>query len=278
MLACPYDKQIKKVLYNVKVITEAIFQENCVCVKFGDIKENELLMVYDYATKCYYVVNLLIHRYTHRLNDNQPVEINFKNTRAEAKNKKEVSITYFYRQLNPFRCSFKRYRGYEKHVIVSEESFFDFLSNYTYYLIPNQNDKLPTEHPIFYVIDDELVEIKLAKPETFVPIVRELYKCERAKRDTRFRDKVLKKWNYTCAVCGCKDENILEAAHIKGVSDGGDDSVENGICLCANHHIMYDYGSIDINFECGTYKFLDDTFACLPKFKNNNGIYFLYVS
>ena len=143
--------------------------------------------------------------------------------------------------------------------------------------MPNPNDELPTEHPVFYVIDDKLIEVELTKPETIGPVVREFYKYERAKRDPSFRNKVLKKWNCTCAICGCTDENILEAAHIKGVSDGGDDSVENGICLCANHHIMYDCGEIVIDFDSKIYKFLNAA-AYIPNYlKNDKHEYRLYV-
>ena len=39
---------------------------------------------------------------------------------------------------------------------------------------------------------------------------------------------------------------MLEAAHIRAVADGGDDSTDNGILLCRNHHKMYDEGIIEI--------------------------------
>ena len=43
-------------------------------------------------------------------------------------------------------------------------------------------------------------------------------------------------------MCGITVEEVLQAAHIKAVKDGGNDDVENGIVLCANHHLMYDSG------------------------------------
>lgn len=67
------------------------------------------------------------------------------------------------------------------------------------------------------------------------------------KRMQCFRKKVLFRYGYQCAVCRCREERLLQAAHIVAVSDGGPDDEENGICLCANHHIMFDNGLINID-------------------------------
>lgn len=68
-------------------------------------------------------------------------------------------------------------------------------------------------------------------------------------RDKEFRWKVLDAYGKQCAVCRCKEEKLLEAAHIKAVADGGNDDVRNGICLCANHHLMFDEKLIEIDFK-----------------------------
>lgn len=68
-------------------------------------------------------------------------------------------------------------------------------------------------------------------------------------RDQDFRKKVINAYNCQCAICRCSEEKILQAAHIKAVADGGTDDLSNGICLCANHHLMFDCGLIKIDFQ-----------------------------
>lgn len=72
---------------------------------------------------------------------------------------------------------------------------------------------------------------------------------EKWNRDARFRNQVLEAYGKQCAICRCKEEKILEAAHIKPVYEGGSDEKENGICLCRNHHRMFDERLIKIDFE-----------------------------
>jgi len=72
------------------------------------------------------------------------------------------------------------------------------------------------------------------------------------KRDSKFRDKILKAYEYQCAVCGY---NIrlgntligLEAAHIKWHTHGGPDVEDNGIALCTMHHKLFDRGAFTLN-------------------------------
>lgn len=67
------------------------------------------------------------------------------------------------------------------------------------------------------------------------------------RRDPQFRERVLKAYEYRCAVCGFNVRlgNILiavEAAHIKWHQAGGPDQEENGIALCTMHHKLFDRG------------------------------------
>lgn len=66
-------------------------------------------------------------------------------------------------------------------------------------------------------------------------------------RDCRFRKKVLGAYGGKCAICRCSEEKLLQAAHIISVAEGGDDDPNNGICLCANHHLMLDNDLIIID-------------------------------
>jgi putative restriction endonuclease len=69
----------------------------------------------------------------------------------------------------------------------------------------------------------------------------------RVKRDAGFRDRVLRAYGYSCAVCRW-DVRLgatfvgLEAAHIKWHQAGGPDIEPNGLALCSLHHKLLDRG------------------------------------
>ena len=74
-------------------------------------------------------------------------------------------------------------------------------------------------------------------------------KEERAKRsvyqkarDKKFRESVLKRYMNKCAICRCSIPQLLDAAHERGfeVCNTSIDNVKHGVCLCKNHHAMYD--------------------------------------
>ncbi|MBD3842474.1 MAG: HNH endonuclease [Campylobacterales bacterium] len=77
---------------------------------------------------------------------------------------------------------------------------------------------------------------------------------KRRKRDSKFRDKILRAYGYSCAVCGFNVRLAhalvgVEAAHIKWHQAGGPDVEENGIALCSLHHKLFDRGVFTINNE-----------------------------
>ena len=61
-----------------------------------------------------------------------------------------------------------------------------------------------------------------------------------------FRKIVLKAYKSECAICDVNLEPLLRAAHIVPVINSDDDTVQNGICLCANHEIAFDKGLLQI--------------------------------
>ncbi len=72
------------------------------------------------------------------------------------------------------------------------------------------------------------------------------------RRDPQFRDRILKAYEYKCAVCGFNVRlgNVLiavDAAHIKWHQAGGPDREENGIALCTMHHKLFDRGVFTLN-------------------------------
>lgn len=76
------------------------------------------------------------------------------------------------------------------------------------------------------------------------------------RQQNSFRKKVLEAYKYQCAVCDVKIPALLRAAHIIPAVHGDNDTVQNGICLCANHEIAFDDGLLRI-FPDGTAYFFD---------------------
>src|SRR5690606_13659202 len=59
-------------------------------------------------------------------------------------------------------------------------------------------------------------------------------------------------YDYHCQICGLRLETsagaYAEAAHIRplGEPHNGSDTADNILCLCPNHHVLLDYGTISI--------------------------------
>jgi putative restriction endonuclease len=75
---------------------------------------------------------------------------------------------------------------------------------------------------------------------------------QRAPRDPRFRDHVLRAYERRCAICGydgrLADSLLgLEAAHVKWHAYDGPDDVANGLALCAFHHMAFDAGALGLS-------------------------------
>lgn len=78
---------------------------------------------------------------------------------------------------------------------------------------------------------------------------REKYSSLKFRRDAQFRTNVLHAYGNMCAICRCSVVELLEAAHERNydVPRTSVDDPKHGICLCANHHLMYDRKLIDID-------------------------------
>jgi putative restriction endonuclease len=74
----------------------------------------------------------------------------------------------------------------------------------------------------------------------------------RRTRDPEFRRRVLKAYEYKCAVCGF-DVRLgslsiaLDAAHIRWHQAGGPDEETNGLALCVLHHKTFDLGAFTVS-------------------------------
>lgn len=66
------------------------------------------------------------------------------------------------------------------------------------------------------------------------------------RKQYNFRKEVLEAYSFQCAVCSVSKPTFLDAAHILPAIKGNNDTVNNGICLCKNHHIAYDNNLLGI--------------------------------
>lgn len=71
-------------------------------------------------------------------------------------------------------------------------------------------------------------------------------------RDTKIAVEIKKTYDFKCQVCNVsiptKSGHYAEGAHIKplGIPHDGEDSLDNILCLCPNHHVMLDKGTFSI--------------------------------
>ncbi|GAA4358751.1 HNH endonuclease [Hymenobacter saemangeumensis] len=71
-------------------------------------------------------------------------------------------------------------------------------------------------------------------------------------RDTTVTRAVKKLYDYRCQVCGVRlgmaETPYAEAAHVQalGAPHHGPDLLENVLCLCPNHHVLFDMGAFGI--------------------------------
>lgn len=101
-----------------------------------------------------------------------------------------------------------------------------------------------TNHPIKALASEQLAEYgKTKRKKTLTDKIIRGYQ----------RAKNLKSWHdYQCQICGLAIKTTAglyaEAAHIQplGAPHNGPDVEENLLCLCPNHHVMFDNGAFSI--------------------------------
>ncbi len=66
------------------------------------------------------------------------------------------------------------------------------------------------------------------------------YKTLARSEQSNFRKILLEEYNNACIITRCTTQTALEAAHIKPFADGGADTLENGLLLRADLHLLFD--------------------------------------
>lgn len=157
----------------------------------------------------------------------------------------EIKCVYTYRNTH----------GFEKIAFIGPNALYEFCMNFDYYLTPRSSD-VDFKSPALYISDDgEFKTLVLNDNEVVSFTSRAKESVSRLRRDPSFRKRVLEEYGYRCIVCGCSEERILEAAHIVDVQYDDDDSTANGLCLCCNHHKLYDSALLSFDWD-------NQTFCC----------------
>jgi putative restriction endonuclease len=100
------------------------------------------------------------------------------------------------------------------------------------------------EHQFVLALEDDLQDVwnpELAAASPFRPARRyaELVVRRRLHQPV-FRARVLLAYGSQCALCRLRHPPLLDAAHIKEDSEGGEPIVPNGVAMCAIHHRAFD--------------------------------------
>jgi putative restriction endonuclease len=105
-------------------------------------------------------------------------------------------------------------------------------------------DEEPAEHQFVVALDDGMQagwDRQLVSASPFNPARRYAEAIVRVRLHQRpFRDRVLLAYGSQCALCQLRHPPLLDAAHIKEDSDGGEPIVPNGLAMCAIHHRAFD--------------------------------------
>ena len=90
------------------------------------------------------------------------------------------------------------------------------------------------------------------EPAEYTTPRRQEMRVSRILRDSAWARKVKALYDHRCQMCGtrleCPAGPYSEAAHIRplGTPHDGPDTVDNILCLCPNHHVLFDNGAIYI--------------------------------
>ncbi len=114
------------------------------------------------------------------------------------------------------------------------------------------NDHLFLEECVQLLLNENFPDSIHEEIRSAIGLRNQLVLVKKSARDPKFREVVLKAYEYSCAVCGfnLRIKNALagvEAAHVKWHAMNGPDTISNGLALCTMHHKLFDLGALGIN-------------------------------
>ncbi|MEW1837514.1 YDG/SRA domain-containing protein [Nonomuraea angiospora] len=124
----------------------------------------------------------------------------------------------------------------------------------------------------------------IAQPAGQTSPSRRAFVTQRVARSTAVAEWVKRVHHYTCQICRLQMTTpkgiYAEAAHVHplGVPHGGPDIPSNVLCLCANHHVLFDMGAIWIADDFTVFTFQDRTLGKLHRIESHtlDPVYFSY--
>jgi putative restriction endonuclease len=115
-----------------------------------------------------------------------------------------------------------------------------FHAEYPVWLVGEEPDR----QQFVVALDDTMAsgwQPALSEESPFNPTRRYAEAIVRVRLHQRpFRDRVLLAYGSQCALCRLRHPRLLDAAHIKEDSEGGEPVVPNGVAMCAIHHRAFD--------------------------------------
>lgn len=106
-------------------------------------------------------------------------------------------------------------------------------------------DEEPEEHQFVVALDQGMASawqrgVHVSAPDEIRRREYALGVIRRRLHQPDFRRRVLAAYDRRCALCNLRHPELLDAAHIKEDSEGGEPIVPNGIAMCAIHHRAFD--------------------------------------
>lgn len=148
--------------------------------------------------------------------------------------------------------------------LIMAREFLIFLNEYGICELRSGPSRIEEKYYLSEIGREEIIDftnlnIKGIKPQNAVQVVREtdfpaMVERRRVLREVierplqaRFRKLILEAYSFTCLITGVKLGEVLEVAHIKPVSKSGPDTLDNGLCLRSDIHLLFDAGHLRIN-------------------------------
>ncbi len=108
-------------------------------------------------------------------------------------------------------------------------------------------DETPPNQTPLNTTDSSKTQNPLNIPRTNEEKRYAYYKTLARPEQSNFRKMLLEGYNTACVITGCTTKAALEAAHIIPFSQDGEDTLENGLLLRADLHLLFDKGFMFVN-------------------------------